>query len=359
MDSELAARSLISAQQAHAAEDQPIAGTSAAHLHLHTSLQQQKGTTQAEQQAAAASDLDASAASGANSSPNPDSSAASEPPSVLRVLVGHSLGAACAALEALENPKAIAALVLVAPAILSFGNKGMQGAQLVEWTPPSDTNSSSSNTSTSGSSNSSGGGIDVPQSARSDAGGAQSLGTTSTSDSAAGGSPDDVQLDAVTRLVAQRQPPPETDPSKLPGNLKTAGSGAPASAAPVFFASRAFRSVMALLQALSIAAVVLALRLLSPLIVRLLRLLVRSRVFWENGLKAAYHDRSLVSSAMVDAYRLPQAVRGWEAGMVNFLLARFSYAASLRKVPSGCRSVLAASIVLCMWGLIFLIFCFY
>jgi pimeloyl-ACP methyl ester carboxylesterase len=48
----------------------------------------------------------------------------------------------------------------------------------------------------------------------------------------------------------------------------------------------------------------------------------RSRTFWANSLKQAYYDQSKVTPAAVDAYRMPQLVRGWETGMVQFLLAR-------------------------------------
>ncbi|WIA19239.1 hypothetical protein OEZ85_003878 [Tetradesmus obliquus] len=67
---------------------------------------------------------------------------------------------------------------------------------------------------------------------------------------------------------------------------------------------------------------VLVLSLLRPAIVLLLRSLVRSRTFWANTLRQAYYDQSKVTAAAVDAYRLPQLVKGWESGMVQFLLAR-------------------------------------
>ncbi|GFR41964.1 hypothetical protein Agub_g2763, partial [Astrephomene gubernaculifera] len=66
------------------------------------------------------------------------------------------------------------------------------------------------------------------------------------------------------------------------------------------------------------------LRLSAPVITLLLRYLVRRRTFWIKGLQQAYYDPSAVTPELVDAYRLPQLVRGWEAGMVNFLLARLA-----------------------------------
>lgn len=52
------------------------------------------------------------------------------------------------------------------------------------------------------------------------------------------------------------------------------------------------------------------------------RVLVRSRPFWVKGLSNAWHSRDGVSDELVDAYRLPQLVRGWEIGLVKFIRAR-------------------------------------
>lgn len=52
------------------------------------------------------------------------------------------------------------------------------------------------------------------------------------------------------------------------------------------------------------------------------RVLVRSRPFWVKGLSNAWHSRDGVSSELVDAYRLPQLVRGWEIGLVRFIRAQ-------------------------------------
>jgi pimeloyl-ACP methyl ester carboxylesterase len=73
----------------------------------------------------------------------------------------------------------------------------------------------------------------------------------------------------------------------------------------------------------------LALLLLTPVLVLVLRRLVRSRAFWERGLASAWADGSRVTRRYVDAYRLPQLVRGWEGGMLRFLGARFSEKAGL------------------------------
>ena len=49
---------------------------------------------------------------------------------------------------------------------------------------------------------------------------------------------------------------------------------------------------------------------------------MRSRSFWVRGLSNAWHSREGVSDELVDAYRLPQLVRGWEVGLVRFVRAR-------------------------------------
>ena len=54
----------------------------------------------------------------------------------------------------------------------------------------------------------------------------------------------------------------------------------------------------------------------------LCRTLVRSRLFWVRALSNAWHSRDGVSDELVDAYRLPQLVRGWEIGLVRFVRAR-------------------------------------
>eukprot|EP00775_Hariotina_reticulata_P014403 gene14403-14509_t len=82
------------------------------------------------------------------------------------------------------------------------------------------------------------------------------------------------------------------------------------------------RKMLGLAQTCSMLTTVLILSALRPAIVMVLRNVVRSRKFWANSLKQAYYDKSKVTPAAVDAYRMPQLVRGWETGMVQFLLAR-------------------------------------
>jgi pimeloyl-ACP methyl ester carboxylesterase len=102
--------------------------------------------------------------------------------------------------------------------------------------------------------------------------------------------------------------------------------------------------MLGILQTAVMLSTVLVLSVLRPVIVLLLRSLVRSRTFWANTLRQAYYDQSKVTPAAVDAYRMPQLVKGWESGMVKFLLARLgtggtssatSAAAAVGSAPMG------------------------
>ncbi len=46
------------------------------------------------------------------------------------------------------------------------------------------------------------------------------------------------------------------------------------------------------------------------------------RGFWEKGLRSAWVNKEGVTPSIIDAYRRPQLIRGWEAGMLEFLAAR-------------------------------------
>ena len=69
--------------------------------------------------------------------------------------------------------------------------------------------------------------------------------------------------------------------------------------------------------------------IVTPVLVVVLRRLVRARSFWERGLAAAWSDKSRVTSQYVDGYRLGQLVKGWEYGIIRFMGARFSEKAGL------------------------------
>ncbi|CAL8467707.1 g7245 [Coccomyxa elongata] len=160
---------------------------------------------------------------------------------VRRILVGHSLGAACAAAEVIDHPEGIAALVLVAPAIVApmFRRSG-----------------SSSPTKNS--------------------------------------SPPEVELDETVRPSQQ----------ELRGRWGWLGGAKVLAAEGAALVARC------------------AILLGQPLLVLGLRSAVRSRAFWERGLASAWYAKDGVTPKIVDAYRLPQLVRGWEWGLLRFLRAR-------------------------------------
>lgn len=245
---------------------------------------------------------------------------------VHRVLVGHSVGGVCAALEATAHCEDISALILVAPAIIALGagfggGRRLQGVELHEWSPPD-----------GGASDGAG-----PSAATAALARADSEPLPSNTGAAADGKPDAVRLIAVR--PGDR---PGAVAAAATGNANGTADGHAAvyeqaanceqrrleQAANPGLPRRALRAALSLLQAAAAGAALLALLLARPLVVALLRTLVRSRTFWERGLAAAYHDPSRVTRAAIDAYRLPQAVRGWEAGLINFVAARFSYAAN-------------------------------
>ncbi|KAL0041381.1 hypothetical protein WJX79_001388 [Trebouxia sp. C0005] len=85
---------------------------------------------------------------------------------------------------------------------------------------------------------------------------------------------------------------------------------------------RILQVLMAFAQAVGTRTAGIVLWLLQPILVLFLRTLVRSRLFWVRGLSNAWHSRDGVSDELVDAYRLPQLVKGWEIGLVRFVRAQ-------------------------------------
>ena len=103
--------------------------------------------------------------------------------------------------------------------------------------------------------------------------------------------------------------------------------------------SRARAVAAALLSAAAQLLAALLAPLLTPLALALLRSTVRSAAFWSGGLRGAYADKRLVTRRLVDAYRRPSAVRGWDLGLLRFVAARVS--------PGGARAVLAQARAAC------------
>lgn len=97
--------------------------------------------------------------------------------------------------------------------------------------------------------------------------------------------------------------------------------------------------------ALAKLAILAALSVVKPLLLLLLRNLVRSRAFWQRGLEAAFFNKSKVSAKTVDMYRRPKMVRRWDEGMINFVLAQLGTYADLQDAlvslgASGVRTLI-------------------
>jgi hypothetical protein len=67
-----------------------------------------------------------------------------------------------------------------------------------------------------------------------------------------------------------------------------------------------------------------ALRLATPVILLILRGVVRSRDFWVKGLQQAVYDKGTVTDFMVDSYRCPQLAKEWDIGLLLFVTARLT-----------------------------------
>lgn len=97
--------------------------------------------------------------------------------------------------------------------------------------------------------------------------------------------------------------------------------------------------VVVVLQTLLLECLHLFLILMTPLLVLFLRNVVRSWSFWYRGLATAWADKLRVTKEYVDAYRQGQLVRGWEYGILRFLYARLSkrigLLSSIREAISG------------------------
>jgi pimeloyl-ACP methyl ester carboxylesterase len=218
----------------------------------------------------------------------------------------------------------VAALVLVAPAIFALPGQGRELGLLEHersgplLAPPPARRADSAASMVDGAELHGGGGSS--SSSNEDGGSARALGRADSASSLGGGGaagPAAAAEGPQQHLLVLRDYPPGAAPPPPPQR------GPPGRLAAL---SRAAASAA---QAVAAASVLAAVLLLKPLIVLALRLAVRSRRFWERGLASAYHDSGRLSAALVDAYRLPQLVRGWEDGMVAFVLARLAGASRL------------------------------
>lgn len=180
-----------------------------------------------------------------------------------RILCGHSMGAAAVVEEVIRRPEGVAALVLVAPAVVAL------------WPGPP-------------------------------AGASEDLVTEG--------------LALMEEAVSAQDPP---SPAALSSDsLDSDGAAAYGSSSRT--RKPLLRTAAAVARAAAFVLVRAVLAAAAPLITLLLRRLVRSRRFWERGLASAVADPGQITREVVDAYRLPQLVRGWEGGMRRFLAARFA-----------------------------------
>ncbi|GBF87482.1 hypothetical protein Rsub_00193 [Raphidocelis subcapitata] len=277
---------------------------------------------------AAAAVKDAAAGAGASASAAGAPASGARGPA-RRVLVGHSLGGSCAALEAISHAADYAALVLVSPAILvGFGVGGGKETWLEQLHDDSALTrahgggaaaAAAAPSASDGESNSGGSDTDIAAAAE-----------------AAGGLAPRSSLGAAGSGSASPPGGGAAAPRGKSGGYTARAAGtevayyaargtpdiplaAPRGRGPI---GAAFGAVANLLQTTMVMATVALILLLRPLVMLGLRAAVRSREFWKGTLQQAYYDKSKVTPEAVDAYRLPQLVRGWESGMVRFLLAR-------------------------------------
>jgi pimeloyl-ACP methyl ester carboxylesterase len=267
------------------------------------------------------------------------------------VLVGHSMGGACAALATLEKPQQVAALVLVAPAIFALPGHGRERGMLVHERSRSLAPAAEEQTSFEQPAAARGAGnraASASSLAGSDDGndiraedGAGALGRQDSATSLGMASPNSKESKQQPQgsgtapgpqehvMVLQMHPEehaPAPPPPKAPGRAQLLAKAATSA-----------------VQAVAAACILAAIMVLKPLIVLLLRMVVRSKSFWERGLASAYYDSSKLTAEVVDAYRMPQLVRGWEDGMLQFVLARLAGASRLGKLGFRRKSSSAGS----------------
>ena len=118
-------------------------------------------------------------------------------------------------------------------------------------------------------------------------------------------------------------------PAILGGKLRDKSENARNRALPVFL-----RVLFAGIAASATSAAWCLIRAVEPIVILVLRALVRSERFWIKGLRSAVHAsrRDSMASDWVDGYRRPSIVRGWDAGMFRVVLASVAAANSPREI---------------------------
>jgi pimeloyl-ACP methyl ester carboxylesterase len=229
-------------------------------------------------------------------------------PKQKRVLIGHSMGGAAVAEAVIQQPDGVDALVLVAPAIVALwtgipaaarGDTIATGAALLEeFVAPQDAPGALLSTSDS----------------------ADSL------DFGENGVKDDVKCTSLverseTTAKVKNENVSEGREKGVNRNRKRV-RGRSQGPPPLRILAAIAHAVFAEIARLFLIAA-------TPLLVATLRNVVRNRAFWERGLAAAWYDKSRVTPAYVNGYRLPQLVKNWEYGILSFLRGRFGEKAGL------------------------------
>ena len=260
---------------------------------------------------------------------------ASQPPRVRRALLGHSVGAVSAALQAIEGPQDVEFLVLLAPAILVMpgttapnGSGSILNEIVVEAAPDS-----CGGAAAGGHHGSNATGDAEESTARDErqpAAGAQAFVTRrlfALEPPAGSSSPSSAGFGAGPTLTLNNPPggkdPPggsvcSTGPEAAESNPRSMDQDQsrhtepldPSAATPIFSYQRpplalCFSRVLSSCRAAVLLALLNLLRVLRPLSIALLRALVRNRVFWERGLQAAFYDKSCVTDEASRGYRHP------------------------------------------------------
>lgn len=248
----------------------------------HAELHEAPGGGAAEAAAAAGAAAGAAGAAGA---------AASAPK---RVLMGHSLGSACAALEAINNPEGVAALVLVSPAILAMGGgvTGLQLQQLHDDSPLSRAHAGEHG-GAAGDGAAAAEAVASAGSAAAGAGGAATVAgaVAATAGGAGVGGAAAVAAETSTAAGKGGKGAASAAATREIGGVRVAtfeARGEAKVAGPKM--GRAVGAVVGFLQSLVLAGVLAVLLLLRPLLLLGLRSAVRSKQFWVNTLKQAYYD---------------------------------------------------------------------
>lgn len=197
-----------------------------------------------------------------------------------RVLIGHSMGACAVAEAVIRHPDAIDAVVLVAPAVVAF------------WVGSSDAAKDAKSAS-------------------------EPIGKEYYSSFV----PCSVHEDSCDGSMMEEK---RLDEARLDSSTASVRGSSQQPSDLMDSSNRLLRIFLAIVRMVVAEIARIILLVLTPLILVCLRLLVRSREFWERGLASAWYDKSRVTRDYVNGYRIPQLVKNWDIGIVRFLMGRLS-----------------------------------